>query len=52
VPLGLNSFLDQTGQSTYGTLFAMSVLSLAPIVGFFIASQRLLVEGIATTGLK
>lgn len=52
VPLGLNSFLDQTGQSTYGTLFAMSTLSLAPIVGFFIASQRLLVEGIATTGLK
>ena len=52
VPLGLNSFLDQTGQSTYGTLFAMSVVSLAPIVGFFIASQRLLVEGIATTGLK
>jgi|SRR3954447_503630 multiple sugar transport system permease protein len=52
VPLGLASFLDQTGQSTYGTLFAMSVLSLAPIVGFFIASQRLLVEGIATTGLK
>ena len=45
VPLGLASFLDQTGQSTYGTLFAMSVLSLAPIVGFFIASQRLLVEG-------
>ncbi len=52
VPLGLNSFLDQTGQSLYGTLFAMSTLSLAPIVGFFIASQRLLVEGIATTGFK
>ncbi|WP_231747385.1 carbohydrate ABC transporter permease [Auraticoccus cholistanensis] len=52
VSLGLNSFLDQTGQSTYGTLFAMATLSLAPIVGFFIASQRLLVEGIATTGLK
>ncbi|SDD51723.1 carbohydrate ABC transporter permease [Auraticoccus monumenti] len=52
VSLGLNAFLDQTGQSTYGTLFAMATLSLAPIVGFFIASQRLLVEGIATTGLK
>lgn len=52
VPLGLNGFLDQTGQSNFGTLFAMSVVSLAPIVGFFIASQRLLVEGIATTGLK
>ncbi|WP_166980644.1 carbohydrate ABC transporter permease [Paramicrobacterium fandaimingii] len=52
VPLALNSFLDSTGQSSYGELFAMSVLSLAPIVGFFIVSQRLLIEGIATTGMK
>jgi multiple sugar transport system permease protein len=52
VPLGLNSFLDATGESSYGALFAMSVLSLAPIVGFFIVSQRLLLEGVATTGLK
>jgi pectin-derived oligosaccharide transport system permease protein len=52
VTQGLNSFLDATGQSSYGSLFAMSTLSLAPIVGFFLAAQRLLVEGIATTGLK
>lgn len=52
VPLGLNTFLDATGASTYGPLFAMAALSLAPIVGFFIVSQRLLLEGIATTGLK
>ncbi|CAN7334678.1 carbohydrate ABC transporter permease [Arthrobacter sp. LjRoot14] len=52
VPLGLNSFLDATGESSFGALFAMSVLSLAPIVGFFIVSQRLLLEGVATTGLK
>ncbi|MCW4458663.1 carbohydrate ABC transporter permease [Microbacterium sp. MPKO10] len=52
VPLALNAFLDSTGQSSYGELFAMSVLSLAPIVGFFIVSQRLLIEGIATTGMK
>ena len=52
VPLGLKAFLDSTGQSSYGGLFAMSTLSLAPIVGFFILSQRLLLEGIATTGMK
>ena len=52
VPLGLMAFLDSTGQNSYGGLFAMSTLSLAPIVGFFILAQRLLLEGIATTGLK
>jgi len=52
VPLGLSAFLDSTGASTYGPLFAMATLSLVPIVGFFIVSQRLLIEGIATTGLK
>jgi multiple sugar transport system permease protein len=30
----------------------MSVMSLLPIFGIFIAFQRLLVEGIATTGMK
>ncbi|RKN07566.1 carbohydrate ABC transporter permease [Streptomyces radicis] len=52
VSQGLASFLDATGQSEYGSLFAMSTLSLVPVVGFFIAAQRLLIEGIATTGLK
>ncbi|GAB2621529.1 carbohydrate ABC transporter permease [Pseudactinotalea suaedae] len=52
VPIALSSFLDSTGQSSYGSLFAMSMLALAPIVGFFIAAQRYLVEGIATTGAK
>lgn len=53
VPLGLNAFLDSTGgQSSYGALFAMATLSLAPLVGFFVAFQKLLVEGIATSGIK
>jgi len=53
VPLGLNAFLDATGgQSSYGSLFAMATLSLAPLVGFFVAFQRLLIEGIATSGIK
>lgn len=49
---GLAAFIDVTGESFYGSLFAMCSLSLAPLVAFFLASQRLLVNGIATTGLK
>ena len=52
VMLGLRTFLDSTGESDYGGLFAMSVLSLVPIFAFFLAFQRLLIEGIATTGMK
>ena len=52
VPQGLASFLDATGESSYGGLFAMCTVSLAPLVGFFLVSQRLLVEGLATTGIK
>jgi multiple sugar transport system permease protein len=33
-------------------MFAMSVLSLVPIGLFFLAFQRFLVAGVATTGLK
>lgn len=52
VPQGLVQFVDSTGQSSIGTLFAMATLSITPLVGFFLASQRLLTQGIATTGLK
>jgi multiple sugar transport system permease protein len=52
VPLALRQFIDSDGQSQWGQMFAMSFLSLAPVIGFFIASQRYLVKGIATTGLK
>lgn len=52
VMLGLRTFTDSTGQSDYGGLFAMSVLSLVPIFVFFLFFQRLLIEGIATTGMK
>jgi multiple sugar transport system permease protein len=33
-------------------MFAMSVISLLPIVLFFLAFQRYLVQGMATSGLK
>ena len=52
VTQGLNGFLDATGESAFGPLFAMATLSLAPIIGFFLVAQKLLIEGIATSGLK
>lgn len=52
VPVALRTFVDATSQTPWGPVFAMSVVSLAPVFGFFIAGQRYLVRGIATTGLK
>jgi multiple sugar transport system permease protein len=52
LPVALNAFLDSTGVSAYGSLFAMSLLALLPILGFFLLFQRLLTEGISTTGMK
>lgn len=52
VQLGLRSFVDSSGTSQWGGLFAMSTLSLVPVFFFFLFFQRLLIEGIATTGLK
>lgn len=52
VPLGLNLFLDSSETSQWGPLFAMSILSMVPIFLIFMAFQRLLTQGIATTGIK
>ncbi|SED43263.1 multiple sugar transport system permease protein [Amycolatopsis tolypomycina] len=52
LPLALQIFVDQTSESAFGPMFAMSVLALLPIGLFFFAFQRYLVEGVATSGLK
>jgi multiple sugar transport system permease protein len=52
LPVALRLFVDQTSLSAYGPMFAMSVLALVPIGLFFLAFQRYLVEGLATSGLK
>ncbi|WP_019178888.1 carbohydrate ABC transporter permease [Microbacterium yannicii] len=52
VPQGLVQFVDSTGESSLGALFAMATLSIVPLIAFFLASQRLLTQGIATTGMK
>jgi multiple sugar transport system permease protein len=52
VSLGLRQFLDASGQSSWGSMFAMTTLSLVPVFLVFLFFQKRLVEGIATTGLK
>ncbi|MDD3931931.1 MAG: carbohydrate ABC transporter permease [Eubacteriales bacterium] len=52
VSLALRMFVDATGQSSWGALFAMSVLSLMPIFTIFIVFQRYLIEGISAGSMK
>jgi multiple sugar transport system permease protein len=52
VPLGLRLFLDATGQSQFGPMFAMSILAILPMIAIFLFFQRFLVEGIGSTGSK
>ncbi len=52
VPVALRSFIDAQENSSFGALFAMSVVSLVPIFLAFLIGQRYLIQGIATTGGK
>jgi multiple sugar transport system permease protein len=52
VPLGLRLFIDSTTASSWGPLFAMSILSLVPLLVIFILFQRFIIQGISTSGLK
>lgn len=51
-PVALRTFLDSTGASSWGPMFAMSILSLVPVFLAFLFGQKYLVKGIATTGIK
>jgi multiple sugar transport system permease protein len=52
VPIALRSFIDATGNSSWGPMFAMSIVSLVPLFIVFLFGQKYLVKGIATTGIK
>ena len=52
VPLALRAFLDSSGGSNWGAMFAMSIVSLIPVFLAFLFGQRFLIKGIATTGIK
>jgi len=45
-------YTDPNSCNNYGGLFAMSVISLLPVILVFIKFQKYLVEGIATDGIK
>ncbi len=52
ISLALNMYLDPNSYNNYGGLFAMSVISLLPVIIFFIIFQKYLVNGIAMDGIK
>ena len=52
IALGLRTFIDATGVSNYGQLFAMSIVSLLPIVFFFVIAQKQIMEGVAMQVIK
>jgi len=52
VPLALRTFLDTSGQSEWGQMFAMSVVTLVPVVAVFVLFQRKIVAGMASSGMK
>lgn len=51
LPSGLAQFMGQHVVE-YGLLMAASVLTLLPVIVFFLMIQRRFVEGVATTGIK
>lgn len=52
VPLALRAFMDAQSSTSWGPMFAMSVVSLLPVFFVFLFGQRFLIKGIATTGGK
>ncbi len=50
--VALKGFIDAQSSSDFGSMFAMSVLSLIPLFIAFLIGQRFLIKGFATTGIK
>lgn len=52
VSLAIRAYSDPAAGTNWGSIFAMSSLSLVPVFAIFIGFQKYLVQGISTTGLK
>jgi multiple sugar transport system permease protein len=50
--LAIKAFADPSGQTNWTAMFAMSTLSLMPIIIVFFLTQRYITGGISVTGLK
>lgn len=52
ISVALRAFADPSGTTDWGAIFAMSFLSLVPVLIVFVVFQKHIVEGISTSGLK
>lgn len=52
VAIGLRMFIDTSGGSSWGSMFAMSILTLVPLFLMFVFFQRYIVEGITSGAVK
>lgn len=52
IAIALRMFVDTTGGSSWGAMFAMSVLSLVPLFMVFVFFQKYIVDGITTGAVK
>lgn len=52
VSMALKMFLDSESASNWGAMFAMSIVSLIPVIAVFFVFQKQIVEGMTSSGLK
>lgn len=52
VAMGLRMFTSSMGMSSWGALFAMSILSLLPVFLIFVFLQKYIIEGVVAGGVK
>lgn len=52
IAIALRMFIDSSGGSSWGAMFAMSVLSLVPLFLMFVFFQKYIVDGITTGAVK
>lgn len=52
VSVALRAFSDPSGTTDWGAVYAMSFLSLVPVLVIFAFFQKYITQGISTTGLK
>ena len=52
ISIALRMFVDTSGGSSWGAMFAMSVVSLLPLFALFLIFQRYIVEGVTSGSIK
>jgi len=52
VSVALRAFSDPSAVTNWGAVFAMSTLSLIPVLVIFVLFQKYIVQGVTTTGLR